>query len=271
MPSIAQNLKAWNESYSWVGDGEEWSDDFGGTEALWWFVIYPRIHRYLPAENILEIAPGGGRWTQFLKAQCQALVGVDLSARCVERCRARFASDTHMKFYVNDGTSLEVVPDGSIDFVFSFEALVHAEQDVIEAYLIQLARKLKPNGVGIIHHSNLGAYPGRLKILECQRRLPSAIRRILTVGKLEYLLRIHVGWWATSMTGALFRKYCEQAGLKCLSQELINWVGSRCLVGAISVFTRANSRWDVKSSQFENGQFMKNAKRNVRLAQLYCN
>lgn len=270
MPSIAENLKTWNESYSWVGDGEEWSADFGGTEALWWFVIYPRIHRYLPAGSIIEIAPGGGRWTQFLSAQCQSYVGVDLSTRCVERCKARFASDTHMKFYVNDGLSLAVVPDGSIDFVFSFEALVHVEKDVIEAYLNQLARKLKPDGVGIIHHSNLGAYPGRLKILEYQRRLPSAIRRIVTAGKVEYLLRLHTGWWATSMTGALFRKYCEQAGLKCISQELINWAKSRCLVGGISVFTKANSRWDVKSSRLENDEYMKNARLNIRLARLCC-
>ena len=270
MPSIAENLKTWNESYSWAGDGEEWSDDFGGTEALWWFVIYPRIHRYLPAGSILEIAPGGGRWTQFLKNQCQSFTGVDLSARCVERCKARFASDTHMKFYVNDGTSLDVVPDSSIDFVFSFDALVHVEKDVIEAYLTQLARKLKPDGVGIIHHSNVGAYPGRLKILEYHHRLPSAIRRIVTAGKVEYLLRMHTGWWATSMTGTLFGEYCERAGLKCISQELINWVGSRCLVGGISVFTKANSRWKVKSARLENDQYMKNAGLNARLAQLYC-
>jgi hypothetical protein len=51
-----------------------------------------------------------------------------------------------------------MVPDDSIDFVFSFDSLVHAEADVMQAYLNQLVRKLKLNGVGFIHHSNIGEY-----------------------------------------------------------------------------------------------------------------
>ena len=89
--------------------------------------------------------------------------------------------------------------------------LVHLEKDAIAAYLTQIA-KLKPDGVGIIHHSNLGAYPRRLKILEYQRWLPAAVRRIITVGKVEYLLGLHTAWWATSMTGALFEKYSSRPG-----------------------------------------------------------
>jgi len=51
--------------------------------------------------------------------------------------------------------------------VFSLDSLDHAEGDVMEAYLGQLAHKLTPNGVGFIHHSNLGMYveTSRNKIL----------------------------------------------------------------------------------------------------------
>lgn len=270
MPSVAENLKMWNEAYSWSDGGEEWSAAFGGTEALWWFGIFPRIHRFLPCDTILEIAPGSGRWTQFLKTKCRSYIGVDLSTTCIARCKERFASETHMSFYVNNGMSLEDVPDASVDFAFSFDSLVHAEKDVIETYLNQLARKLKPDGVGVMHHSNLGCYPGRLRILHYQRKLPSIVRRIVTVGKLEYLLGLSQAWWATSMTDALFERFCELAGLKCISQELINWVGSRCLVGGISAFAKANSKWAVENSRLENRQYMKNAKLNLRLAHLYC-
>jgi hypothetical protein len=58
--------------------------------------------------------------------------------------------------------SLDVAVDGSVDFVFSFDSLVHVEMDVIEAYLKQLAAKLTPNGVGFIHRSNLGQYAAYL-------------------------------------------------------------------------------------------------------------
>jgi len=39
----------------------------------------------------LEIAPGHGRWTQFLQRLCQSLVAVDISEKCVEHCKTRFA------------------------------------------------------------------------------------------------------------------------------------------------------------------------------------
>ena len=114
MATIDENLRVWNTTYAWPRGGDEWSASFGGTEALWYFVLYPRIHRFVPAPTILEIAPGFGRWTQFLKTQCKSIVAVDISEKCVEHCRARFASEPHMKFYVNDGTSLSAIPDNCI-------------------------------------------------------------------------------------------------------------------------------------------------------------
>jgi SAM-dependent methyltransferase len=194
MPTISENLHAWNVWYDWSGEEEEWSREFGGTEALWCFVIYPRIHRFLPASTVLEIAPGFGRWTKFLKDQCQSMIAVDLSERCIEHCKRRYASDSHIVFQVNDGESLAAVPDNSIDFVFSFDSLVHAEKEVLETYITQIAKKLRPDGVGFIHHSNLSSYR----------------KRVMLKKTLE-------SWRATSMTTELFRNYCERAGLKCVS------------------------------------------------------
>jgi 2-polyprenyl-3-methyl-5-hydroxy-6-metoxy-1,4-benzoquinol methylase len=272
MPSVVDNLQAWDERYDWGHGGDEWSEHFGGTEAEWWFVLYPHVHRFLPAARILEIAPGYGRWTQFLTAQCDSFVAVDLSAKCVRHCEQRFAAEKHAHFHVNDGRSLAMVPDNSIDFVFSFDSLVHAEKDVLEAYLAQLVTKLRPEGAGFIHHSNIGAYPGRLALLGYHRRLLSPFRRhLLTENRLEDLLSINASAWrATSMTATEFRKSCERFGLKCVSQELVNWGKGKCLIDAISVFARRGSRWDTKSAYLENGEFMKNGTATSRLAGLYC-
>ena len=109
MATLEENLKNWNDIYTWPSAGDEWSAQFGGTEALWFFVLYPRLHRFIPAPAILEIAPGFGRWTQFLRTQCHSLIAVDISPKCIEYCETRFASDTHMKFHVNDGISLELI------------------------------------------------------------------------------------------------------------------------------------------------------------------
>src|SRR6266404_5578223 len=123
MPSIEQNLAEWETAYSWSQEGEEWSATWGGSESQWYGAIYPRIHAFVPTGTILEIAPGFGRWTQYLKDSCQRLVVVDLSQRCIEACKNRFSSCSHISYHVNDGTSLSMVDNGSIDFAFSFDSL----------------------------------------------------------------------------------------------------------------------------------------------------
>ena len=159
MPSLEWNKQAWDSEYDWKKlGGSNWSAAYGNTESQWFGSLYPRIHNFVPAMTILEIAPGAGRWTQFLVHQCERLIAVDYSQDCVNICNERFKAIEHATFHVNDGKSLEMVPDGSIDLVFSFDSLVHVEADVMESYIHELARKLKPNGVGFIHHSNLKSY-----------------------------------------------------------------------------------------------------------------
>jgi ubiquinone/menaquinone biosynthesis C-methylase UbiE len=272
MPTVADNLKSWDGDYPWPSGGDEWSDQFGGTDALWSFVLYPRVQRFLPAPAILEIAPGFGRWTQFLKEQCESLTVVDLSAKCIEQCEARFADDSHITYHVNDGSSLSAIQDRSIDFVFCFDSLVHAEKDVLHAYLAQLAQKLKPNGVGFIHHSNLGAYRGRLALQAYYDRLPPGFRkRVLPPRGLELLLSINFqGWRAPSMTADLFEQYCRESRLRCISQELFSWAKGRCLIDTISVFAQPDSIWDREPVRLENRRFLESARLTRKLAKLYA-
>ena len=85
MPTIQQNLEAW-ESFDWVEHGNEWSRAWGGPDMQWYWLFLPRIQAFLPAGSILEIAPGYGRWTHFLKDRCERLIAVDISPRRVEAC-----------------------------------------------------------------------------------------------------------------------------------------------------------------------------------------
>jgi ubiquinone/menaquinone biosynthesis C-methylase UbiE len=272
VPTINENKGMWDVTYDWPNAGDEWSKEFGGTEALWFFAIYPRIHRFVPSSTILEIAPGFGRWTQFLKTQCDSMIAVDLSKKCIEYCQTRFASETHIQFILNDGTSLAGVPDNSIDFVFSFDSLVHAEKDVLEKYLKELSTKLTPNGIGCIHHSNLGAYPGRVKLTRAYNRLPVIPReKLFKKGILSAFLSLNLhGNRATSMTAKLFREYCDAASLKCVGQEIFNWSKGRCLTDAISIFTRPRSQWDRAAAVLENPGFVKSTHLTSRLAKIYC-
>jgi SAM-dependent methyltransferase len=259
MPDVGQNLKVWESDWDWSAQGDEWSSWWGGTEALWHGAILPRIHAFVPTATILEIAPGYGRWTEFLKDLSERLVIVDLAERCIAACRQRFADSTNIEYHVNDGRSLEMVPDGSIDFAFSFDSLVHVEQDVLAAYLAQLSTKLTAEGVGFFHHSNAGAYP---RLLALTKRMPGRLRRRLVArGAL-----IDLGAWrAESVTAEGFAERCGEAGLACVSQEKVNWEHGPFLTDAFSIFARTGSSWNRPRTVVRNPLFREEAKRMSRL------
>ncbi len=251
MPTIKENLLEWDRRHDWPQSGDEWSSAWGGAEAQWYGAIFPRIHSFVPAGTILEIAPGYGRWTQMLKQLCERLVVVDLSESCIAACRRRFRSDAHITYHVNDGKSLAMIADRSIDFVFTFDSLVHAEADVIEAYLAQLALKLTPDGIGFVHHSNIGMYADR------------------PTGKLPgYIANPH--WRAESMTARRFKELCAAAGLQCISQELVNWgLDVVILNDCFSLLTPLRSVWARGNRVLINRSFMDEARHLSRVMKLY--
>src|SRR6266481_643475 len=262
MPTVEQNRQHWNQDYEWTKQGEEWSAVWGGSEAQWFGAILPRIDAFVPTGSILEIAPGFGRWTTYLKKYCESLAVVDLAEECIKACQQRFASDSHISYYVNDGKSLAMIQDKSIDFVFSFDSLVHPEAEVIEAYLNKLAIKIQPNVMGFIHHSNLGKYQQALSLID---KIPIENRELI-VNRI-FLAPTH--WRAASMTTELFAEYCDRAGLQCISQEPVNWGTDDLLIDCFSVFTPKNSIWARPNNVIENRDFMKEAVLIKQLSLLY--
>lgn len=255
MATVEENVHFWDQVYDWENSGEEWSRGWGGSHWEWTCCIYPRVRHFLPATSALEIAPGYGRWTHYLKDQSQFLIGVDLSQRCVGACRKRFPEE-RLRFFRNDGVSLDQVEDASVDFVFSFFSLIHAEVDVITGYLEQIAQKLKPGGAGFIHHSNLHEYS---RYFEGVAKLPKS----LAVGLNRLGLIDLPQWRAPSMSATRFQKACRTAGLICTTQELVNF-GSRRLIDCFSTFVRPPHPLARETRIWRNEGFMHQAMR-VRL------
>jgi 2-polyprenyl-3-methyl-5-hydroxy-6-metoxy-1,4-benzoquinol methylase len=262
MPTIEENQQTWDQSYEWSKQGDEWSSSWGSAKAQWFESILPRVNAFLPAGTILEIAPGFGRWTNYLKNACDRLIVVDLSEKCIKSCQQRFISDSHIEYHVNDGKSLAMIPDNSIDFVFSFDSMVHAEADVLETYLAQIATKLTPNGVGFIHHSNLGQYQPALAAIDL---IPSELKAEIV----NPVLLEPTHWRAGSMTAQLFTDYCDRANLQCINQELVNWGNDGLLIDSFSIFTPKNSTWTRDNHVIENLEFMKEADLIKKRSHLY--
>lgn len=226
MGSVEEQRALWT-NYPWPDAGDEWSRNWGGSDGLWFGLLYPRLRHYLPLGgrlgSILEIACGHGRVTQFLSAHAERHTGVDLVEKCIAHCRERFADRPHCTFHLTDGKSLDMIPDASVDLAFSWDSLVHCDHDVMEAYAAGLARVLRPAGVAVLHHSNFG---------EDAPRLPEAVVRGRNHRR------------TPTMSAALMRTFAERAGLACTSQEIIPWGGSKFWIDALSTLVKPAGKPD---------------------------
>jgi 2-polyprenyl-3-methyl-5-hydroxy-6-metoxy-1,4-benzoquinol methylase len=265
MPTIEENRSLFGERYDWPQAGEEWSTPWGNAHMQWYGSILPRISAFLPTDTILEIAPGYGRWTVFLKDLCKRLIIVDLSERCIDRCRQRFADCSHISYFVNDGKSLEMVVDGGVDFIFSFDSLVHAEAAVLKAYAAEFAKKLRPNGAAFLHHSNAGDYLNRVKVQRQLSRIPKLLDLLIRLGLFDDVYQ----WRAKSMTAAKMAMFAQEHNLQCVSQELVTWYTRWVLIDCLSTLVRRESRWSRQNRVLRNVGFMREAKHLSDLSRLY--
>jgi SAM-dependent methyltransferase len=216
--NIVENRQFW-ATYAWPKGGDEWSNAYSGTRSMWDRLLRPRIAGYLPADHILEIAPGHGRCTQFLLPQCRRMTLVDLVPECIDACRARFGNSPNITYAVNDGCTLAMVADASVDFAFSWDSLVHVERDAACSYARELGRVLRAGGHAFVHHSNLGAYPERQRDFDWARDLHGRGRH---------------------MSAQAWREACADAGLHCLSQELLPWGSSGLYIDCVSLVRRSD-------------------------------
>jgi SAM-dependent methyltransferase len=231
VPDVNWNKSTWGTTYAWPEGGDEWSVAWGGSEAQWFGALFPRLHRFLPARRILEIAPGFGRWTQYLLPACDEFVGVDLSAKCTDACRERFAEAKHARFFTNDGYSLAAAPDHSFDLIYSFDSLVHADYDVLASYVPEMMRKLSPGGVAFIHHSNLLAYGTAMRLIGA------------------------VHGRSTTVSAEIVADLIKRSGGSVLIQEVVNWGGEH-LIDCLTLFGRGDSYPAAKAVRLTNPLFM---------------
>lgn len=195
MPDIEWNRATWDASHDWAEDGDEWSGMAAHCAQpydRWKSALVSELLQPFSVEaDVLEVAPGHGRFTEYIVPVATSVTLVDLSPTCLEVCRQRFGDGSHMRYVQTDGTTLPGVAEDSIDFVWSFDSFVHMELPVIDAYLAEFARVLRPGGRFTIHHAGRrhaalrlaglqrhGGAPGRAAYrLAAQERLHNSGRR----------------------------------------------------------------------------------------------
>jgi cyclopropane fatty-acyl-phospholipid synthase-like methyltransferase len=129
-----------------------------------------------PQHTALEIGPGGGRWTRYMLGFGQIYV-VDYYSQLLEELRKNF-KQKHIIAVKNNGTDFPGIPDQSVDFVFSFGTFVHLEPPIIEKYLQNLRRVIRPAANLVIHYSDMRKIMAR-ENKGLSQNTPREMRRII--------------------------------------------------------------------------------------------
>lgn len=103
--------------------------------------IFAHIEPHL-GDDVLEVGAGHGTFTERFTARASRVVATDVSERCCELLRTRFANDERVT--VVDGSTEAAVGMPPFDAAVLTNVLEHIEDD--DAALADLAASLKPGG-----------------------------------------------------------------------------------------------------------------------------
>ncbi len=185
-------------------------------DALWGSLIWPLIQN-MDFSCVVDLAAGHGRNSAKLLPHADLLIIVDINQECIDYCKARFADKErprgigNIRYLKNDGITLRGIPDSSVSLVYSFDSMVHFANEVIQEYLKDFYRVLKPGGHCFCHHSNYTGNPGG-----------------------DFRQSPH---WRNFMSKELFACFSVAAGLQVVEQKLVDW-GSEPALDCITILRK---------------------------------
>ena len=184
----AANRRRFTE-FAWEESGDEWSPSDQWKATFIKGVLHPNVPE---GGNVMEIGPGGARWSFELKKRADSLVLVDVTQHVLDICRAKLG-DEGVTYVLSPGGAFPGVPDESIDTIWSYDVFVHIAPVEIARYVPEIARVLRPGGSALIHHS----------------------------GKPRHILR---RGWRSPMGGDLFARLAREHGLE-VERQFDTWEG----------------------------------------------
>ncbi len=133
------------------------------------------INPWLPDLNdkvVVEIACGHGRIANQViqKFSSMHMILVDINPDNIDFCTKRFSDvpggedKSIFSFINNNGVDLQDIKDHSVDFVYSFDSMVHFNFVLMKSYIDEVRRILKDGARAFIHFSNYGGVDGASEI-----------------------------------------------------------------------------------------------------------
>lgn len=117
---------------------------------------YQFASRFARDKTILDAACGEGYGSRLLSETASMVVGMDIDPQTIEEAERKYHTK-NLSFRTGDIAALPFEAS-SFDMVVSFETIEHVDADKQEAFLREIRRVLKPEGVLIMSTPNKAVY-----------------------------------------------------------------------------------------------------------------
>lgn len=118
---------------------------------------FKRLFEKLDLTAVLELACGHGRHSEVVQPLAGRLVLMDVFQDNLDICKKRLSESGNVDYVFGNGYSFEPVEDASLSAIYCYDAMVHFAPELVEQYIKDTARVLKPGGMALYHHSNYDA------------------------------------------------------------------------------------------------------------------
>jgi hypothetical protein len=188
------------EAFHW---GAETAVSYHGRAASdmdeqWQTVIKPILAQFpIDYTRSIDFAAGYGRNTRkLLEAGAGHVTMVDVNPECVAHLETHFPRD-RTSVVLNDGAGLTGLDTSSFTFLYTFDAMVHFDLEIVISYIPEFARVLEPDAHAFVHHSNYTANPGA-----------------------DFRQNPH---WRNFMSAAIFKHIAVRSGFDVVHQQILSW------------------------------------------------
>ena len=147
--AVAVVAEAWEDS-SYYADAEQYTPIFWDMPGS----PFRELFDQLDLSRTAELACGHGRHAERAATRCGRLALLDIHSSNLGHCRQRLATHRHLDYLLTSGADLQPLADGSLTALYCYDAMVHFDPVVVEAYVHDLQRVLAPGGMALLHHSN---------------------------------------------------------------------------------------------------------------------
>ena len=102
----------------------------------------------------LELACGHGRHAEIVQPMAGKLILMDVFQDNLDVCKRRLSDKSNVVYLLGNGFSFDPVEDRTVSAIYCYDAMVHFAPKLVESYIKDVSRVLKPGGMALFHHSN---------------------------------------------------------------------------------------------------------------------